>query len=542
MTTNLSANAISGEQFLRNLEDSNLVSAGDLEAAQSLLGTYPNGNALAMQLVSTGKLTAYQAAAVLERRFNEIHIGNYEVLDLLGRGGMGTVFKARHRRMKRIVALKVLARAVAGQAEFVQRFQREVETIAQLNHPNIVMAYDAAEDEIGHYLVMEFVNGRDLASEVIKGGPLSIADAVDFTLQAARGLEYAHARNIIHRDIKPANLLRDGSGGVKVADLGLARLMGTAGTSAVNASLTQAGSVIGTVDYMAPEQALDSTAVDHRADIYSLGCTLYFLIAGQPLYTGTTLMALLLKHRDAPIPSIVAARPETPAEVEAIASKAVAKRPEQRFPTMHDLVQALEAVQPLTRTLTGRPQPARVQPITQAPTDRPAQAPTDQTVAFAGPRPMNPDTPAPSVDTAATASSAVLRRVADLTVVVVEPSRTQAGIVRKFLQQIGIDQIHTTGAGKQAIDLAKQSGAQVIFSAMHLSDMTGLQLAQALQADAGCGGVGFILASSAADSDPTGAFGRGARHVLLPKPFDLKQLAHALAVATGRAPEEILPI
>src|SRR5215471_6219626 len=169
---------------------------------------------------------------------------------------MGTVFKARHRRMKRVVALKVLSREVAASGKFADRFQREVETVARLSHPNIVMAFDADESEAGPFLVMEFVNGRDLATRVQATGPLSLRDAVDCTLQAARGLAYAHSQGIVHRDIKPANLLQDVGGVVKVADLGLARLNEAASQSAETAgSLTQAGSVVGTVDYMPPEQA-----------------------------------------------------------------------------------------------------------------------------------------------------------------------------------------------------------------------------------------------------------------------------------------------
>src|SRR5262249_8475220 len=160
-------------------------------------------------------------------------------------------FKARHRRMKRIVALKVLSHQGTEAEKFVQRFQREVETIARLSHPNIVMAFDADEGEIGPFLVMEFVNGRDLTTEVTMNGPLSVAAAVDQILQAARGLEYAHSQGIIHRDIKPGNLLRDTEGMVKVADLGLARFNEPGSTQS---SLTQAGGVVGTVDFMSPEQ------------------------------------------------------------------------------------------------------------------------------------------------------------------------------------------------------------------------------------------------------------------------------------------------
>src|SRR5262245_43875224 len=245
MTSNPTSASLSREEFTRNLSDSGLFSADDLQ--KTLAGVPPvafaDGAALGRQLVSAGKLTAYQAEAVAERRFGELRFGNYEVLDRLGAGGMGMVFKARHRRMKRIVALKVLAREVAREKSFVQRFQREVETIAQLHHPNIVMAFDADEAEVGPFLVMEFVDGPDLDGDVPRKGALYVADAVALLLQAARGLGYAHDRGIVHRDIKPSNLLRDSSGLVKVADLGLARLHGP--QSSANTSLTQSGGIVG---------------------------------------------------------------------------------------------------------------------------------------------------------------------------------------------------------------------------------------------------------------------------------------------------------
>src|SRR5262249_40382963 len=151
----------------------------------------------------------------------------------------------------------------------------------------IVMAFDAGESPAGPFLAMEYVQGRDLASEVKAAGPLGLADALDCVLQAARGLEYAHDQGLIHRDVKPATLMRDARGVVKVADLGLARIKGPQAAQSESA-LTQAGGVVGTVDYMAPEQAVDSTAVDHRADIYSLGCTLFFLLTGRPMYSGSS--------------------------------------------------------------------------------------------------------------------------------------------------------------------------------------------------------------------------------------------------------------
>src|SRR5262249_3835465 len=163
-----------------------------------------------------------------------------------------------------------------------------------LSHPNIVMAHDADEAEAGHFLVMEFVNGRDLATEVQQRGPLPVAEAVACLIQAARALEYAHRQGIIHRDIKPSNLLRDVSGVVKVADLGLARVNDSPGRAGPEQSaLTQAGTIMGTVDFMPPEQALGQPNIDHRVDVYSLGCTLHFLLTGHPPYVGTTLMGIL---------------------------------------------------------------------------------------------------------------------------------------------------------------------------------------------------------------------------------------------------------
>jgi phosphate ABC transporter phosphate-binding protein len=336
---------VSREQFLQNLTDSGLLAAEDVRV---LLGADPeaaaaDGRALARRLVEAGKLTAYQARALLEGRLKDLRIGAYDVLELLGKGAMGTVYKARHRRMKRLAALKVLAPEVAAQSAFAQRFQREVEALAQLSHANVIMAFDAGEAEVGPFLAMEFVDGRDLASEVKERGPLGLADALECTLQAARGLEYAHARGLVHRDIKPANLMRDAGGLVKVADLGLARMRNPSATEHVSA-LTQAGSILGTVDYMAPEQALDSTATDGRADVYSLGCTLFYLLTGRPMYSGTSLMGLLLKHREAPPPSLSDSRPGVPEVVNAVFQRMVAKKPEDRYQTMAEVADALEEV------------------------------------------------------------------------------------------------------------------------------------------------------------------------------------------------------
>ncbi len=417
-------------------------------------------------------------------------------------------------------------REAAGQGSFARRFQREVETIAKFNHPNIVMAYDADEAESGLFLAMELVDGHDLGREVSERGPLSTADAADCVLQAARGLSYAHDRGVVHRDIKPANLLRDSSGVVKVADLGIARL--SADSDDANASLTQAGGILGTADYMAPEQALDSTTVDHRADIYSLGCTLFFLLAGRAPYSATSLMALLLKHRDAPIPSLSEARPDVPAALDQIYRRMAAKRPGDRFSTLSDLIRDLEQCcrsGSLSSARPGRkPEPS-------------GPARSDLTVAVAPTEPVGVVKAAERATLTGTGHStppADLPNLAGLRVVLVEPSRAQAKIVRDYLAQLGIENPLTTTSGVEALELARREKAQVILCSMELADMTGLQMARSVQDDPALVGVGFVLASSESEGTATGESCHSSSTVWLPKPFDVRGLAQALTRAAAR--------
>jgi serine/threonine protein kinase/Leucine-rich repeat (LRR) protein len=238
-------------------------------------------------------------------------LGNYTIVEPLGQGGMGLVFKATHRTMKRTVALKIIAPKTGWTDESLVRFRREVETVARLSHPNIVTAHDADDVDGVRYLVMELVHGTDLSRLVRERGPLTVEQAVEVILQAARGLEHAHAEGIIHRDIKPGNLILSDKGVVKVLDLGLARWQTVPVDSAQDHSLTESGQVVGTVDYMSPEQALNTKNADARSDIYSLGCTLWFLLTGRPVYSGDSVMERLVAHREQPIPDVAVSLRET---------------------------------------------------------------------------------------------------------------------------------------------------------------------------------------------------------------------------------------
>jgi eukaryotic-like serine/threonine-protein kinase len=265
----------------------------------------------------------------------------YELLGVLGAGGMGQVYKARHQLMNRIVALKVIRQECLTDPTVIGRFQREVQVVAQLAHPNIVLAYDADQAGTTHFFVMEYVPGQTLAQMVKQRGPLPVLEACGYIAQAARGLEHAHEHGLVHRDIKPANLIVNEQGVLKILDLGLAR---TARPTAASHAMTQDGVILGTVDFMAPEQAQGSRSVDIRADLYSLGCTLYYLLTASVPYPGGTLVEKLVKlAEEEPVP-VAELRPDLPPAVVAIVRKLMAKDASQRYAEPAVLVDALDAV------------------------------------------------------------------------------------------------------------------------------------------------------------------------------------------------------
>ena len=263
----------------------------------------------------------------------------YRILALLGAGGMGVVFKAEHRLMERIVALKIIHKDLVARAESVERFRQEVKAAARLSHPNIVAAYDAEQAGDLHFLVMEYIEGTNLDQLVRTQGPLPVALACNIARQVALGLQHAHERGMVHRDIKPHNLVLTAAGQVKILDFGLARFC----RETSGGSLTAPGVVLGTPEYVAPEQALDARQADLRADLYSLGCTLYFLLAGRPPFPEGSVLQKLMAHQQRTPPPLADLRPDVPAELVQIVERLMAKDPAQRYQTAAEIVELLAA-------------------------------------------------------------------------------------------------------------------------------------------------------------------------------------------------------
>ncbi|HEY1186528.1 MAG TPA: protein kinase, partial [Gemmata sp.] len=294
-------------------------------------------------------------------------VRGYTIERELGRGGMGTVYLATQLSLDRPVALKVMSRRWATDPVFVARFTREAFAAAQLAHPNIVQIHDIGEADGAHFFSMEYVRGRSLSDLIRSEGKLDPETAVGYTLQAARGLKHAHDRGMIHRDVKPDNLLLDTQGVIKVADLGLVKTpavspaedrTGSSSQSGLHTlppDMTGARIALGTPAYMSPEQCRDAASVDHRADIYSLGCTLYVLVTGRPPFDGTTAVELMSKHAYDPLvpPEQIVSR--VPKEVSSIIQRMMAKSADDRYQDMGEVIRTLEAWLGVRRTGTFSP-------------------------------------------------------------------------------------------------------------------------------------------------------------------------------------------
>lgn len=473
--------SISLEQATSSLLRAGLMSDEELEAACHQLeqeSGVTTAEGLLDYLRNDGRLTKHQVRRVTQGRSQELVFGNYVVLSRIGTGGMGDVFKALHRRMQRVVAIKVIKKKMATD-EFIIRFRREIQAAARLNHPNVIAAYDADECELGDFLVMEYVEGTDFKEIVSESGPLNPEEALETIRQAALGLAYAHRNGIVHRDIKPANLMRDLSGAVKVADLGLAHMSDPSGDVAKSAELTQAGTVAGTIDYMSPEQAVDTASVDLRADIYSLGCTFFFLLTARPVFSEPSLMGRMLAHRESDPPSLRDLLQGIGPEIDGLFQRMVQKKPEDRFDSMLDLVTEIE-------TLQGKH---------VAPND--SVQPT-----------WNPG---------------------ECSVMLVVESRLQSAMISKMLNEIGVHEIHACSSGEEALGRLPTTPVQVIILSRTLPDISGVQLSEQIRDELRWSRVAVLMMTAdPLNETATQAMSRLGGVDVLQKPFDAPKLQTAL--------------
>jgi len=337
---------LSVESFIDYVERSELVEAETLQKAideckVSHAGQLPDdADRLASFLIDKGLLTQWHVDKLMDKKYRGFFLGKYRMLRLIGSGGMSTVYLAEHKLMHRQRAIKVLPKKRVNDSSYLARFHLEAQATAQLDHPNIVRCYDVDNEGDTHYIVMEFIEGKDLNTIVKQEGPLPLELACNYIAQAAEGLHHGHQNGLIHRDVKPANLLVDSKGIVKILDLGLALF-----SDNERASLTveHNENVLGTADYLAPEQAVNSHKVDHKADIYGLGCSLYFVLTGHPPFPEGTLAQRIAKHQSQSPDDIRKDRPDCPRDLADICMKMMQKRAEKRYANMREAADALEA-------------------------------------------------------------------------------------------------------------------------------------------------------------------------------------------------------
>lgn len=340
---------LTAASFLNGVRNSGLVEAEPLENViremRAAGADVSDSRNVANELVRREFLTEWQADKLLQGRHKGFFLGRYRLMRLLGTGQMSAVYLGRHIYMDHLVAIKVLPADKVGDTSYLGRFYREAKAVAALSHPNIIRAFDVDKQvEAGtdiHFLVMEYIEGRQLTHLINEKADhrLDLVTVADVIRQAAEGLAHAHSKNMVHRDIKPDNLLVTPAGEVKILDLGLARFFKT--TDEESLTLKHDERVIGTADYLAPEQAIDSHSVDSRADIYGLGCTFYCALTGHPPFTEGTLVQRLMAHQSQPAPPVTKERPDVPESLTKILDRTLAKKREDRYQTGRELADAL---------------------------------------------------------------------------------------------------------------------------------------------------------------------------------------------------------
>jgi eukaryotic-like serine/threonine-protein kinase len=396
----------SAAKLLDVLLEHRIVRPEQLEKINSSLRGQPlDPRALAKRLIDQDWVTAYQINQLFRGQGAELVLGEYLLLDKLGQGGMGQVFKARHQLMNRVVALKVIRQERLTDPGLLARFRREIQLVAKLTHPNIVTAHDAQVVGDSCFLVMEYVEGTDLQRLVRSVGPLPVGQACAYIRQAALGLQHASEHDLVHRDVKPSNLQVTANGKVvKVLDMGLARLLTTDGLDQSADGMTQDHAILGTPDYIAPEQIDNPRHVDIRADIYSLGCAFYFLLAGRPPFSGLRWEEKLVCHRSREPQPIEQDRPDVPPALAAILRKMMAKQREARYSVPIAVADALAPFSQLARPVVIPVTPPVNNPTPQSTTTETGWTLSSDSTNGPVPDPIAPEPPA-SVEPAPPAST-----------------------------------------------------------------------------------------------------------------------------------------
>ena len=336
---------ITSEQFIELITKSEIADSKDVAELEKTIRRENDGSLpqdpveVAKRYEDAGLITRWHSEKLLLGKYKGYFLGKHKLLGHIGRGGMSTVYLAVHTAMGAKRAIKVLPRSKLSKSSYLARFQREAQAIAALDHPNIVRAYDIDNQNDTHYIVMEYVEGSDLQNLVKNKGPLAYDKAAEYIAEAAKGLHHAHEAGLIHRDVKPANVLVSKSGEVKLLDLGLALF---ADESQASLTIDYNDKVLGTADYLAPEQALNSHNVDPRADMYGLGCTLYFVLTGHPPFPDGSIAERIAKHQKLMPEDIRKDRPDVPGELEGICFKMMQKDPRFRYNDCKEVVEVLE--------------------------------------------------------------------------------------------------------------------------------------------------------------------------------------------------------
>ena len=354
--------AVDFKTFLQRLFDSGILTEQNFNALEQKKIRHQNVESFIQDLIESKLLTKFQAEQIIAGKGDSLTFGKYIIQEKLGAGGMGQVFKAYHPESAKLVAIKVILPQGKFDTESVKRFEREVKASEKLVHPNIIAVLDSGSSKGSLFMVMELIEGKDLFELINEKGKLSVNEAVAYIIQAARALEHAHANGVIHRDVKPANLIADSQGLLKIVDMGLAKIQAGENEDKIS-MLTTNTAIMGSADFMSPEQTVSTKNVDTRTDIYSLGASFYFLLTAKVMYPQKATFSKLISHRQAPISSLKFMRPDVSQKLDDIYTKMVAKKVGDRYQSMTELILDLEALGKESRTQDLLKQGAALNPF-----------------------------------------------------------------------------------------------------------------------------------------------------------------------------------